>query len=48
MSGPPQMGCSVGLLDGLMGNASEIEPAKIEEDFGRVLAPGSASRRRTG
>ena len=34
------MGGSVGLLDGLMGNASEIEPAKIEGDFGRVLAPG--------
>lgn len=30
----------MGLLDGLMGNASEIEPSKIEGDFARVLAPG--------
>lgn len=30
----------MGLLDGLMGNASEIEPATIEEDFARVLAGG--------
>jgi hypothetical protein len=30
----------VGLLDGLMGNASEIDPAKIQGDFGRVLATG--------
>lgn len=34
------MGGCVGLLDGLMGNASEIEPAKIEGDFARVLAGG--------
>ena len=30
----------MGLLDGLMGNASEIDPAKIEDDFARVLAGG--------
>ncbi len=30
----------MGLLDGLMGNASEIEPERIEGDFARVLAPG--------
>ncbi len=30
----------MGLLDGLMGNASEIDPAKIEGDFARVLAGG--------
>ncbi len=30
----------MGLLDGLMGNASEIEPARIEGDFARVLAGG--------
>jgi len=30
----------VGLLDGLMGNASEIDPARIQGDFGRVLAVG--------
>lgn len=34
------MGGHVGLLDGLMGNASEIEPTKIEGDFVRVLAGG--------
>lgn len=34
------MGGSLGLLDGLMGNASEIEPARIEGDFTRVLAGG--------
>ena len=30
----------MGLLDGLMGNASEIDPARIEGDFARVLAGG--------
>ena len=35
------MGGCVGLLDGLMGNASEIDPARIEGDFARVLAPGA-------
>ena len=30
----------MGLLDGLMGNASEIDPARIEGDFVRVLAGG--------
>jgi len=30
----------VGLLDGLLGNASEIDPSKIEADFARVMAPG--------
>ena len=30
----------MGLLDGLMGNASEIDPARIQGDFGRVLAVG--------
>ena len=30
----------MGLLDGLMGNASEIDLAKIEGDFARVLAGG--------
>jgi hypothetical protein len=34
------MGGSVGLLDGLMGNASEIDQAKIQGDFARVLAVG--------
>jgi len=30
----------MGLLDGLMGNASEVEPSEIEGDFAQVLAPG--------
>jgi hypothetical protein len=30
----------MGLLDGLMGNASEVEPERIEEEFARVMAPG--------
>ena len=30
----------MGLLDGLLGNASEIEPSKIEGDFAQVLARG--------
>jgi hypothetical protein len=27
----------MGLLDGLMGNASEVEPEGIEGDFARVI-----------
>jgi hypothetical protein len=30
----------VGLLDGLFGNASEIDSAKLQTEFARVLAPG--------
>ena len=30
----------MGLLDGLMGNASEIDPAKLQSEFAEVLAPG--------
>lgn len=30
----------MGLLDGLMGNASEVEVEKIEGEFARVLAAG--------
>jgi len=33
-------GGSMGLLDGLMGNAPEIEPVKIEGDFARALSSG--------
>ena len=29
----------MGLLDGLLGNASEIEPQKIQAEFARILAP---------
>ena len=30
----------MGLLDGLLGNASEIDPQKIQAEFSRILAPG--------
>ena len=30
----------MGLLDGLMGHASKIDPAKIADEFGQVLASG--------
>ena len=30
----------MGLLDGLLGNASKIDPAQIQQEFGQVLAPG--------
>jgi len=30
----------MGLLDGVLGNASEIDPAKVQQEFERILAPG--------
>ena len=30
----------MGLIDGVLGNASKIDPAKIQEEFSRILAPG--------
>lgn len=30
----------MGILDGVLGNASKIDPAKIQEEFGQILAPG--------
>ena len=30
----------MGLLDGLLGNASEVDPAQIQVEFARILAPG--------
>jgi hypothetical protein len=30
----------MGLLDGLLGNASEIDAAKLQTEFAQVLAPG--------
>jgi hypothetical protein len=35
----------MGLLDGLMGNASEIEVSDVEEEFAQVLAPGERIER---
>ncbi len=30
----------MGLLDGVMGNASKIDPARIQQEFAQILAPG--------
>lgn len=30
----------MGLLDGVLGHASKIDPSKIQEEFGPILAPG--------
>jgi hypothetical protein len=30
----------MGLLDGMLGNASKIDAAKIQQEFSQVLAPG--------
>jgi hypothetical protein len=30
----------VGLLDGVTGNASKIDPLKIQQEFSQILAPG--------
>jgi len=34
----------MGLLDGLLGNASEIDASEIEGDFAQVMAPGAEDR----
>lgn len=30
---------AVGLLDGMLGNASRIDPARIQTEFQQILAP---------
>lgn len=30
----------MGLLDGLMGNASKVDASKIQQEFAQILAPG--------
>jgi len=35
----------MGLLDGLMGNASEVEPSEIEGDFAQILVGGEKIER---
>lgn len=30
----------MGILDGIMGNASKVDPAKIQQEFAQLLAPG--------
>lgn len=30
----------MGLIDGLLGNASKIEPEKVQQEFAQILTPG--------
>ncbi|XVJ68448.1 MAG: PH domain-containing protein [Rhizobacter sp.] len=30
----------MGLMDGMLGNASKVDNAEIQKEFGRILAPG--------
>ena len=30
----------MGLFDGVLGNASQIDPAKVQQEFRKILAPG--------
>jgi len=30
----------MGLLDGVLGNASEVDPGKVQDEFQQILAPG--------
>ena len=30
----------MGLLDGMLGNASKVDPSKIQSEFAQILAPG--------
>ena len=30
----------MGLLDGMLGNASKVDPTKIQQEFSQILAPG--------
>lgn len=32
----------MGLLDGMLGNASKIDPIKIQQEFAQILAPGES------
>ena len=35
----------MGIFDGLLGNASEIEPEKIQDDLAELLAPGERAEK---
>jgi hypothetical protein len=35
----------MGFLDSMLGNASEVEPAKMQAEFARILAPGEQVER---
>jgi hypothetical protein len=39
-SSTPQTNVTMGLLDGMLGNASKIDPARIQAEFQQILAPG--------
>jgi hypothetical protein len=30
----------MGLFDGILGNASQIDPSKVQQEFSQILAPG--------
>lgn len=32
----------MGLMDGIIGNASKVDPAKIQQEFAQLLAPGES------
>jgi hypothetical protein len=32
----------MGLLDGMMGNASKVDPARMQQEFAQILAPGES------
>ncbi len=32
----------MGLLDGMLGNAAKIDPAKVQQEFAQILAPGES------
>ena len=36
----PSEGTAMGLLDGMLGNASKIDAGKIQTEFAQILAPG--------
>ena len=35
----------MGLLDGLMGNASEVDPGQVQQEFAQILAPNERVER---
>jgi hypothetical protein len=35
----------MGLLDGLLGNASQVDPAKLQAEFAQIFAPGERVER---
>jgi hypothetical protein len=35
---------TMGLLDGMLGNAAKIDPAKIQQEFSQILGRGGRAR----